>query len=137
MGLLRSLFNFGGNEDFDGGKHYVGRPYYDSLPDRGRELEDFMAAGGSFIMPATNATHLYYEAKKVYAKLPEDVLRYLVLQINSGAARDELPLAYLRDFVKENTSLSWADFCLLYTWVWSDFVEHIPKRSVASWLLSS
>lgn len=81
MGLLNSLLRFLCGQDFDGGKHYVGRPYYDSIPSGGIEFENFMAAGGTFIQPATNTTHLYYEAKKVYDKLPDDVLRYLVLQI--------------------------------------------------------
>ena len=132
MGLLNSLLRFLRGQDFDGGKHYVGRPYYDSIPSGGIELENFMAAGGTFIQPATNTTHLYYEAKKVYDKLPDDVLRYLVLQINSGAAREEISLEYLRDFVKANSSLDWMDFCLLYTWAWSDLVSHMPKNSVPS-----
>ena len=130
MGLFGSLCGLLGGDNFDGGKHYIGRPYYDSLPSGGRELEEFMAAGGTFIMPATNTTHLYYEAKKVYDKLPEDVLRYLVLQINSGSAREEMPLTYLRDFVKTNLSLGWKEFCLLYTWTWADLVSHTPKCSV-------
>ena len=130
MGLFRFLRGLLGGDNFDGGKHYIGRPYYDSLPSGGHELEEFMATGGTFIMPATNTTHLYYEAKKVYDKLPEDVLRYLVLQINSGSAREEMPLTYLRDFVKTNSSLDWKGFCLLYTWAWSDLVSHTPKCSV-------
>ena len=44
----------------------VGREYYDSIPTGGKELEEFMAIGGSFIMLAVNSTHLYREIKKVY-----------------------------------------------------------------------
>lgn len=32
----------------------IGKEYYDSIPSEGKELEEFIAIGGTFILPAVN-----------------------------------------------------------------------------------
>ena len=108
----------------------IGKEYYDSIPTGGTEREEFMAIGGTFIMPAVNSTHLYREIKKVYDKLPEDVARYLALQINSGAARGEFPNNALRKLVKKHSSGNWRELCMDYTWEWSRLVGGIDPKNV-------
>ena len=108
----------------------IGREYYDSIPTGGKELEEFMAIGGTFIMPAVNSTHLYREIKKVYDKLPEDVARYLALQINSGAAREEFPNDALIKLVKKHSARNWRELCMDYTWEWSSRVGGIGPKNV-------
>ena len=108
----------------------IGRAYYDSIPTGGKELEEFMAIGGTFIMPAVNSTHLYREIKKVYDKLPEDVARYLALQINSGAAREEFPNDALIKLVKKHSARNWRELCMDYTWEWSSRVGGIGPKNV-------
>ena len=108
----------------------IGREYYDSIPTGGKELEEFMAIGGTFIMPAVNSTHLYREIKKVYDKLPEDVARYLALQINSGAARGEFPNDALIKLVKKHSAENWRELCMDYTWEWSSRVGGIGPKNV-------
>ena len=103
----------------------IGEEYYDSIPTGGKELEEFMAIGGTFIMPAVNSTHLYREIKKVYDKLPEDVARYLALQINSGAAREEFSNDALIKLVKKHSARNWRELCMDYTWEWSSRVGGI------------
>ena len=108
----------------------IGREYYDSIPTGGKELEEFMAIGGTFIMPAVNSTHLYREIKKVYDKLPEDVARYLALQINSGAAREEFSNDTLIKLVKRHSARNWRELCMDYTWEWSSRVGGIGPKNV-------
>ena len=108
----------------------IGREYYDSIPTGGKELEEFMAIGGTFIMPAVNSTHLYREIKKVYDKLPEDVARYLALQINSGAAREEFSNDTLIKLVKRHSARNWRELCMDYTWEWSSRVGGIGPNNV-------
>lgn len=108
----------------------IGREYYDSIPTGGKELEEFMAIGGTFIMPAVNSTHLYREIKKVYDKLPEDVARYLALQINSGAAREEFSNDALIKLVKKHSARNWRELCMDYTWEWSSRVGGIGPKDV-------
>ena len=108
----------------------IGKEYYDSIPTGGTELEEFMAIGGTFIMPAVNSTHLYREIKKVYDKLPEDVARYLALQINSGAAREEFPNDALIKLVKKHSAGNWRELCMDYTWEWSRLVGGIGPKNV-------
>ena len=108
----------------------IGKEYYDSIPTGGTELEEFMAIGGTFIMPAVNSTHLYREIKKVYDKLPEDVARYLALQINSGAARGEFPNDALIKLVKKHSAENWRELCMDYTWEWSSRVGGIGPNNV-------
>lgn len=108
----------------------IGKEYYDSIPTGGTELEEFMAIGGTFIMPAVNSTHLYREIKKVYDKLPEDVARYLALQINSGAAREEFPNDALIKLVKKHSAGNWRELCMDYTWEWSRLVGGIDPKNV-------
>ena len=108
----------------------IGEEYYDSIPTGGKELEEFMAIGGTFIMPAVNSTHLYREIKKVYDKLPEDVARYLALQINSGAAREEFPNDALIKLVKKHSARNWRELCMDYTWEWSSRVGGIGPKNV-------
>ena len=108
----------------------IGREYYDSIPTGGKELEEFMAIGGTFIMPAVNSTHLYREIKKVYDKLPEDVARYLALQINSGAAREEFSNDALIKLVKKHSARNWRELCMDYTWEWSSRVGGIGPKNV-------
>ena len=108
----------------------IGREYYDSIPTGGKELEEFMAIGGTFIMPAVNSTHLYREIKKVYDKLPEDVARYLALQINSGAAREEFSNDALIKLVKKHSARNWRELCIDYTWEWSSRVGGIGPKNV-------
>ncbi len=108
----------------------IGKEYYDSIPTGGKELEEFMAIGGTFIMPAVNSTHLYREIKKVYDKLPEDVARYLALQINSGAAREEFPNDTLIKLVKKHSARNWRELCMDYTWEWSSRVGGIGPENV-------
>lgn len=108
----------------------IGEEYYDSIPTGGKELEEFMAIGGTFIMPAVNSTHLYREIKKVYDKLPEDVARYLALQINSGAAREEFSNDTLIKLVKKHSARNWRELCMDYTWEWSSRVGGIGPKNV-------
>lgn len=108
----------------------IGEEYYDSIPTGGKELEEFMAIGGTFIMPAVNSTHLYREIKKVYDKLPEDVARYLALQINSGAAREEFSNDTLIKLVKKHSARNWRELCMDYTWEWSSRVGGIVPKNV-------
>ena len=108
----------------------IGKEYYDSIPTGGTELEEFTAIGGTFIMPAVNSTHLYREIKKVYDKLPEDVARYLALQINSGAARGEFPNDALIKLVKKHSAENWRELCMDYTWEWSSRVGGIGPKNV-------
>lgn len=108
----------------------LGKDYYDSIPTGGKELEEFMAIGGTFIMPAVNSTHLYREIKKVYDKLPEDVARYLALQINSGAARDEFSNEVLIKLVKKYSAENWRELCMDYTWEWSSRVGGIGPKNI-------
>ena len=108
----------------------IGKEYYDSIPTGGTELEEFMAIGGTFIMPAVNSTHLYREIKKVYDKLPEDVARYLALQINSGAARGKFPNDALIKLVKKHSAENWRELCMDYTWEWSSRVGGIGPKNV-------
>ena len=108
----------------------IGKEYYDSIPSEGKELEEFIAIGGTFIIPTVNSTHLYHEIKKVYNKLPEDVARYLALQINSGAARGEFPNNALRKLVKKHSSGNWRELCMDYTWEWSRLVGGIDPKNV-------
>lgn len=108
----------------------IGREYYDSIPTGGKELEEFMAIGGTFIMPAVNSTHLYREIKKVYDKLPEDVARYLALQINSGAAREDFSNDALIKLVKKHSARNWRELCMDYTWEWSSRVGGIVPKNV-------
>ena len=108
----------------------IGREYYDSIPTGGKELEEFMAIGGTFIMPAVNSTHLYREIKKVYDKLPEDVARYLALQINSGAAREDFSNDALIKLVKKHSARNWRELCMDYTWEWSSRVGGIGPKNV-------
>ena len=108
----------------------IGKEYYDSIPTGGKELEEFMAIGGTFIMPAVNSTHLYLEIKKVYDKLPEDVARYLALQINSGAAREEFSNDALIKLVKKHSARNWRELCMDYTWEWSSRVGGIGPKNV-------
>lgn len=108
----------------------IGEEYYDSIPTGGKELEEFMAIGGTFIMPAVNSTHLYREIKKVYDKLPEDVARYLALQINSGAAREEFSNDALIKLVKKHSARNWRELCMDYTWEWSSRVGGIVPKNV-------
>ena len=108
----------------------IGEEYYDSIPTGGKELEEFMAIGGTFIMPAVNSTHLYREIKKVYDKLPEDVARYLALQINSGAAREEFSNDALIKLVKKHSARNWRELCMDYTWEWSSRVGGIGPKNV-------
>ena len=108
----------------------IGKEYYDSIPTGGTELKEFMAIGGTFIMPAVNSTHLYREIKKVYDKLPEDVARYLALQINSGAAREEFPNDTLIKLVKKHSAENWRELCMDYTWEWSSRVGGIGPENV-------
>ena len=108
----------------------IGREYYDSIPTGGKEREEFMAIGGTFIMPAVNSTHLYREIKKVYDKLPEDVARYLALQINSGAARGEFPNDALIKLVKKHSAENWRELCMDYTWEWSSREGGIGPKNV-------
>ena len=114
----------------------IGKEYYDSIPTGGTELEEFMAIGGTFIMPAVNSTHLYHEIKKVYGKLPEDVARYLALQINSGAAREEFPNDALIKLVKKHSDGNWRELCMDYTWEWSSRVGGISPKNVPTELKS-
>ena len=109
---------------------YIGRPYYDSIPTGGKELEDFMAIGGTLIMPATNTTHLYYEIKKAFPDLEDVAAKYLALQINSSAAREELPESTLKSFVQKYQSLDWKDLCRAYTWEWNERVGGIPNYTI-------
>ena len=108
----------------------IGEEYYDSIPTGGKDLEEFMAIGGTFIMPAVNSTHLYREIKKVYDKLPEDVARYLALQINSGAAREEFSNDALIKLVKKHSARNWRELCMDYTWEWSSRVGGIGPNNV-------
>lgn len=108
----------------------IGEEYYDSIPTGWKELEEFMAIGGTFIMPAVNSTHLYREIKKVYDKLPEDVARYLALQINSGAAREEFSNDTLIKLVKKHSARNWRELCMDYTWEWSSRVGGIGPKNV-------
>lgn len=108
----------------------IGREYYDSIPTGGKELEEFMAIGGTFIIPAVNSTHLYREIKKVYDKLPEDVARYLALQINSGAAREEFSNDALIKLVKKHSARNWRELCMDYTWEWSSRVGGIGPQNL-------
>lgn len=108
----------------------IGKEYYDSIPTGGTELEEFMAIGGTFIMPAVNSTHLYREIKKVYDKLPEDVARYLALQINSGAVREEFPNDTLIKLVKKHSAENWRELCMDYTWEWFSRVGGIGLEIV-------
>ena len=108
----------------------IGREHYDSIPTGGKELEEFMAIGGTFIIPAVNSTHLYREIKKVYDKLPEDVARYLALQINSGAAREEFSNDTLIKLVKRHSARNWRELCMDYTWEWSSRVGGIGPKNV-------
>ena len=112
------------------GSKNIGKEYYDSIPTGGTELEEFMAIGGTFILPAVNSTHLYREIKKVYDKLPEDVARYLALQINSGAARGEFPNDALIQLVKKHSAENWRELCMDYTWEWSSRVGGIGPKNV-------
>ena len=114
----------------------IGKEYYDSIPSEGKELEEFIAIGGTFILPAVNSTHLYHEIKKVYGKLPEDVARYLALQINSGAAREEFPNDALIKLVKKHSDGNWRELCMDYTWEWSSRVGGISPKNVPAELKS-
>lgn len=114
----------------------IGKEYYDSIPSEGKELEEFIAIGGTFILPAVNSTHLYHEIKKVYGKLPEDVARYLALQINSGAAREEFPNDALIKLVKKHSDGNWRELCMDYTWEWSGRVGGISPKNVPAELKS-
>lgn len=133
MGVFSWLFGACGRSRYDvdeAGNRYRGRPYYDSLPTGGSDLDDFLSIGGTLIVPATNSTHLYYEIRKVYGKLPDDVARYLALQMNSGAAREEMNNDFLISLVKNHSGQGWEGLCFDYTWEWSSRVGGAARSMV-------
>ena len=62
--------------------------------------------------------------------MPEDVARYLSLQINSGAAREEFSNDALIKLVKKHSARNWRELCIDYTWEWSSRVGGIGPKNV-------
>lgn len=107
-----------------------GNEFYDAIPTVGKELEDFLVQGDTFILPAVNSTHLYLELKKVYKEWSEDFIRYLALRITSFAANDKIPDDVLVELVGLYSEESWHDLCIAYTWEWAFCVGGIDENSI-------